>query len=120
MTFLRKISIWYCLGLLVWASIVILRKFGVYIPVINDHLTDLYAVPLYCYTIEFLMTKVFNYKFKLDLIFILTSTLYLTLIFEIFGPLFSDKFVGDFIDVICYLVGGLAFFYYRKYHAFSL
>lgn len=120
MIFLRKISIWYYLGLLIWACIVILRKFGIYIPIINDHLTDLYAVPMYCYTIEFLMTKVFNYKFKPDLKFVLTSTLYLTLIFEVFGPLFSDKFVGDFVDAVCYLIGGLAFFCYRKYYIYSL
>ncbi len=120
MIFLKKISIWYYLGLLGWAFIVILRKFGIYIPVVNNYLTDLYAVPMYCYTIEFLMTQFFQYKWKINLKFILTSTLYLTLIFEVFGPLFSEKFVGDFVDFLCYLAGGLIFFFVRKFFTVSL
>ncbi len=115
MILLKKISVWYYIGLLVWGCIIILRKFGIYIPIINNHLTDLYAVPMYCYTIQFLMSGVFRYKWKPDLKFILLSTLYITLIFEVLGPVFSEKFVGDIIDVVCYLVGAIVFYFYNGF-----
>lgn len=114
MSLLKKISAWYYIGLLVWLIIIVLRKLGIYIPVINSHLTDLYTIPMYCYTIHFLMNQILGYQMKLDLKFILTSCVYITIIFEVLGPLFSTKFTGDIIDVICYFTGGILFYYSNK------
>ncbi len=115
MILLRKISTWFYIGLLVWMEIMVLRRFHIVIPVINNHLTDLYTVPMYCYTIQFLMNEVFRYKWKQDLKFILWSTFYISIIFEVLGPLASVKFTGDLLDCVCYLVGGLLYFYTQKF-----
>lgn len=115
MIFLKKISVWYYLGFLIWGFVLMMRKLNIYIPFINNHLTDLYSVPMYCYTIELMMNNIFKYNWKPDLKFVLISTLNLSIIFEVICPLLSDKFVGDFFDSVCYLVGGLLFMGYRKY-----
>ncbi len=115
MILLRKISTWYYIGLLVWMGIIVLRRFHIVIPVINNHLSDLYTVPMYCYTIQFLMNEVFGYKWKSDLKFILWSTFYISIIFEVIGPIISVKFTGDLLDSVCYLVGGLIYFHTQKF-----
>lgn len=115
MKLLKKISVWYYVGILIWVIIIILRKFGIIIPVVNDYLTDLYTIPMYCYTIEFLMNEIFLYHWKPDLKFVMTSLIYITLIFEIIGPRLSVEFTADPIDFICYLVGALIYLAYNNY-----
>ncbi len=119
MTLLKKVSGFYYLGFLIWGLILILRKLEIYIPFINNHLTDLYTIPMYCYTIEILMNGL-GYQWKPDLKFVLISAINITVTFEIVCPFLSDKFVGDFIDVICYFVGGILFFAYRRFLKLNL
>ncbi|AKK71727.1 hypothetical protein HX13_03565 [Chryseobacterium sp. P1-3] len=108
----KGISYWFLLGLAIWIAVLLLRKYGVYIPVINDHCTDLISVPMYCYLIEYLMNNTMGYQWKPDLKFVLTSCVYLSFLFEILCPLLSDVFTGDVLDVLAYFAGGMA--YYQK------
>lgn len=111
---LKKISFWYYLGLLIWLGIYLLRKLHIIIPIVNEHLTDLFSVPMFCYTIEIIWLIIFKIKrittFK-DIIF---STLYLTLLFEIICPKISSIYTSDYKDAICYLIGGFLYYFYLK------
>ncbi|VTP92319.1 Uncharacterised protein [Sphingobacterium daejeonense] len=42
-----NISYWFIGGLIIWGIIAFLRRNGILIPLINDHLTDLYSVPMF-------------------------------------------------------------------------
>lgn len=106
----NKISYWFLLGLAVWISIIFLRKNGVFIPVISNHFTDLITVPMYAYLIKYLMNEVLEYHWKPDFKFILTSVLYLSLLFEVVCPMYSKGFTGDTLDVVAYLVGGVVYY----------
>lgn len=113
----RKISYWFLLGLAAWVSIILLRRNGIYIPIINDHFTDLITVPMYCYLIEYTMNTILGYHWKPDLKFVLTSILYLAFLFEVLCPKLSGIFTGDFLDVLAYGIGGLIYYFYsiKKY-----
>lgn len=100
-------------GLAVWILIVFLRKKGIIIPVISNHFTDFITVPMYAYLIEFLMNKVMEYRWKPDLKFILTSVLYLSLLFEVVCPAVSERFTGDLLDVLAYLAGGMIYYCFK-------
>ncbi len=50
-----NISYWFIGGLIIWGIIALLRRNGIIIPLINDHLTDLYSVPMFSYTIMKIM-----------------------------------------------------------------
>ena len=71
----KRISFWFLLGLAVWGLIILLRRNGIVIPVINDYFTDCITVPMYCCLIEYIMNEVFGYQWKPDLKFVLTSVL---------------------------------------------
>lgn len=96
-------------------GIIVLRRFDIIVPVVNNYLTDLYTIPMYCYTIQFIMNEVFGYKWKPDLKFILWSTFYILIIFEVLGPLASVKFTGDLLDCVCYITGALMYLYTQKF-----
>ena len=111
MNFLFKISKYYYLGILTWLLVFLLRKAGVIIPLINGHLTDLYSVPMFCYTIKMIINTTYDKYWNPNLRFILSSSIHLTITFEIICPLLSKTYTSDIIDVLCYFVGGGIFYY---------
>ncbi|WP_068944453.1 hypothetical protein [Chryseobacterium timonianum] len=113
----KRISYWFLLGLAVWLIIVQLRKNGIFIPVINNHFTDLITVPMYCYLIEYIMNSLLGFHWKPDFKFVLTSILYLSFLFEVLCPKLSLLFTGDIFDVVAYFLGGMLYcsFYIRSF-----
>lgn len=106
----KKISYGFLLGLAVWALIIFLRKKGIIIPVISNHLTDFITVPMYAYLIEYVMNRRLGYQWKPDFKFILSSVLYLSMLFEVVCPMLSDRFTGDILDVAAYFMGGVMYY----------
>ncbi|MCT2562812.1 hypothetical protein [Chryseobacterium herbae] len=109
----NKISYWFLLGLAVWLLIIFLRRKGIVIPVISNHLTDFITVPMYAYLIEYLMNYILGYHWKPDVKFILSSTFYLSILFEVVCPMISERFTGDILDVVAYLAGGIVYYFMK-------
>ncbi|WP_431610933.1 hypothetical protein [Chryseobacterium sp. 'Rf worker isolate 10'] len=107
----KRISYWFLLGLTVWGVIILLRRNGTVIPIINDYFTDCISVPMYCYLIEYIMNGILGYQWKPDLKFVLTSVLYLSFLFEVLCPKLSAHFTGDFLDVLAYFAGGMMYYF---------
>lgn len=107
----KRISFWFLLGLAVWGFIILLRRNGIVIPVINDYFTDLITVPMYCYLIEYIMNEIFGYQWKPDWKFVLTSVLYLSFLFEVLCPKLSTHFTRDIFDVLAYFAGGFVYYF---------
>ena len=114
LNYFRNISFWYVLGLGSWILVYLLRKNGIVIPFFNGYFTDLISIPMYCYTIDFLMNLVFKSKRDLELKEILFSATYISILFEIILPKISSIFIPDVWDVVCYFVGGLLYYFIRK------
>ncbi|MFN1216528.1 hypothetical protein ACKW6Q_06020 [Chryseobacterium kwangjuense] len=106
----NSISCGFLLGLAVWAFIIVLREKGIVIPVISNHLTDFITLPMYAYLVEYIMNDLLCYRWKPDLKFIIISAVYLSLLFEVVCPILSEKFTGDFWDVLAYFVGGMIYY----------
>jgi hypothetical protein len=102
----NKIPYWFMVGLIIWLIVILLRKKGIFIPVISNHLTDFITVPMYAYLIEYLMNDVLEYQWKPNIKFFLSSVIYLSLLFEVICPMVSEKFTRDILDVAAYLLGG--------------
>lgn len=109
----KRISYWFLLGLVAWLLIVQLRKNGIFIPVINNHFTDLITIPMYCYLIEYIMNSLLGFHWKPDFKFVLSSILYLSFLFEVLCPRLSSLFTGDIFDVIAYGIGGILYYFFR-------
>lgn len=110
----KKISYWFLLGLAVWAAIILLRRNGIIIPVINDHFTDCITIPMYCYLIEYIMNSLFKFHWKPDFKFVLTSVIYLSFLFEVLCPKLSPLFIGDIFDVLAYFAGGILYYVFKS------
>ena len=115
---LSKISVWYYLGLLTWLGIYSLRKFNIIIPFVNNHLTDLYSVPMFCYTIQFVMSEIFKRERKQSFSDIMFSASYLSLLFEVICPRLSPIYTADVSDAICYFVGGFVYYVVLHFNSF--
>ena len=116
---MRRIGVsqlgWFLLGLAVWLLIVLLRRNGIIIPIISNHLTDFYSVPMYCILTQWLMNWRFkNKKNYINFRLIITSAINLSFAFEWLFPKLSNRFTADIYDVICYFVGGLLFYIIRE------
>lgn len=114
-----KLSKFYVLGLLVWLLILLLRTQNIIIPFVNDHLTDLYSVPMFCYTIKIFVNIFIEKKWNPSLRFILSSAMYLTLTFEIICPYISNIYTYDIIDIICYFMGGILYYKISKEKSYN-
>lgn len=108
-----KISYWFFLGLVVWTIIISLRKKGIIIPVFSNYFTDFITVPMYTYLIEYIMNDVLGYYWKPDLKFILSSIMYLSILFEVICPIFSERFTGDILDIVAYFAGGIFYYFFK-------
>ncbi|WP_345992214.1 hypothetical protein AAEU33_09235 [Chryseobacterium sp. Chry.R1] len=108
-----RISVLFLCGLFIWSAIIIFRKNGIIIPWFNDYFTDLITVPMYGYLIQYGMNKILGFRWQPDLKFIISSVIYLSLLFEWFCPLVSDHFVGDFFDVLAYSIGGIGYYLFQ-------
>lgn len=110
----KKISYGFLLGLALWALIIFLRKMGIIIPVISNHLTDFITVPMYAHLIEYIMNRRLGYQWKPDFKFIVSSVIYLSLLFEVVCPMLSDRFTQDILDVAAYFIGGVVYYWERR------
>ncbi|WP_028121403.1 hypothetical protein [Epilithonimonas tenax] len=105
-----KISYWFFVGLMIWAAVAYLRKLGIVLPFINDHLTDLYSVPMYSYTIRKIMNYTYSPNWRPDLKFLAGAALNLAVVFEVVFPLLSARYTADMIDVVCYFAGAMIYY----------
>lgn len=106
----NSISFGFLLGLAAWALIIVLREKGIVIPLISNHLTDFITLPMYAYLMEYIMNNLLRYHWQPDLSFIFSSTVYLSILFEVVCPMFSEKFTGDLWDVLAYSAGGIIYY----------
>jgi len=113
-----RISAWFILGLIIWAAVVVLRRNSKVIPFVNDHLTDLYAVPMFSYMVTKIMNHTYYPDWRPSLTDLLSFALNLTIVFEILFPMFSESYTSDYRDVVCYFTGALIYFLFLKSNTF--
>ena len=81
-------------------------------PFINSYLDNLLAMPIILTLL--LMERKYLYKWKdynrLTMLETITATLFISLVSEVIFPLFSDKYSGDWIDLIFYMLGAFIFY----------
>lgn len=89
------------------------KSFGIFIPWVHEYLDDLLAIPV----ILGITLQIYrwihplkgNFKFKKEHIFV--AFLYVSVVFEGFLPWYSEQYVRDFWDILCYALGALVFYF---------
>ena len=104
---------WFIAGCIIWAVVMTTRKFHHPIPIFNGYIDDAFAVPVIaslalCFQRVVIIRSDYYVLSAGKVVFIV---IYLALVFEVFLPLISKKYTGDWIDAGLYVVGGLFFYW---------
>jgi hypothetical protein len=102
----------------VYAVLYLLKTLGYYTPWISDYLADLLCLPIVLSIVLFAMRKmrVVPESFELTPAMILAALIYFSIVFEWLLPLWSDRYQSDFLDIVAYSLGAIAYYYFRKHH----
>lgn len=106
------LNTWFIAGCLVWLVVNILRRAGHPIPYLNGYLTDAFAIPVIANLGLWFQRMIYksNY-YVLSVWHVVFIVAYVSLVFEWLLPRWSERYTGDWIDVILYIAGGLFFYF---------
>lgn len=85
-----------------------LQNIGVNIPVADAYLDDLLCMPVVL-SIALAGMRLFYKTGKLSASQIIFTVVYCSVLFELVLPLLSDRYTGDFLDIVLYGAGALFF-----------
>ena len=103
---------WFIAGCSIWAIVLIMRKLGHPVPVLNGYINDMIAVPVIA-NLGLWFQRVFvirNNYYVLAPWHVIFIVVYVSVIFEIVLPHYSKMYTADWIDVLLYAAGGIFFY----------
>ena len=104
---------WFITGCAIWAVVIISRKLGHPVPIVNGYIDDAFAVPVIA-GLSLWFMRVFIIKsdyYVLSRWKVVFIVIYVSLVFEVLLPLISKKYTADWIDVLLYSIGGFFFYW---------
>jgi hypothetical protein len=111
--FLRffPISVYWHLSIVVWVMFHFSNTVGLNSTFLNSYLDDFLAIPIVLGGILVLFRKYFfktsNYTFSTFQVW--SVVLIFSIYFEVIAPKLKPEFTADWVDVMCYLLGGFVF-----------
>ncbi|SHF91261.1 hypothetical protein SAMN05444396_102408 [Flavobacterium segetis] len=107
----RKV-LYFTLFILV-LTIYVMQRLKIPLPaLVNNYTNDLLYLPLVLGAIEFIIRRLKkDASFTLPLGFVIFLSCSYSFYFEYYLPKINLRYTGDWIDVILYFVGGIAFFF---------
>lgn len=106
------VSHFFYLCLLLFLSNQLIEKMGIKIPFLYSYLDDLVAIPC-TLGITLAIQRVFvfrSYAYNLKPWHVIYTVVFFSLYFEGYLPEVSSKHTRDFWDILCYALGGIAFY----------
>ena len=89
------------------------KSLGIFIPWVHEYLDDLLAIPV----ILGITLQIYRWIHPLRAAFrfkkehVIVAFLYVSLVFEGFLPWYSDQYIRDFWDILCYGLGAIIFYF---------
>lgn len=109
-------SWFFILIVLIGSSVYTLQRIGVVLPVfVNNYLNDILSIPIVLSIILIVVRLIRGNSFQLSLWMIISVVLYFSFYFEYYIPQFNPRYTADILDVGCYLLGGITFYFAQRY-----
>jgi hypothetical protein len=91
-----------------------LQKAGIHIPWVHAWWDDLICLPIVLHLIKgiFRTFHPLGKRFVLDRTMIILALVWISIAFEFLLPLYSEQYISDPIDVLCYTTGAWVYFRY--------
>lgn len=98
--------------LLFWVNQMLERIFYIYLPYLQAYLDDLLCMPVVLGISMQMMQYLRTHKerYYLSKTHVLLAFGYISLMFEVVLPAFSDTYTSDPWDVLCYALGSMVFY----------
>lgn len=108
-----KNPFFYIPTLLFLANQILEKVFGVFIPFVHAYLDDLLAIPVILGITLQIYKKIHpkRERFTFTKTQILVAVIYVSVVFEWFLPKYSSTYIGDILDVLCYVLGSVYFYF---------
>jgi hypothetical protein len=74
---------------------------------IDGYLNDLLCLPILLQLVQVCMKLIVNKNYVLSLFQTIVAIIYCSVLFEIILPKYSNHYISDIYDTICYLSGGI-------------
>jgi len=88
------------------------QRNGIEMPLLHGWFSDVLCMPIVLGAVQFTI-KLFRPTFALSGVMVAVAVIYFTLVFEWWLPQSSSIYTSDWLDVLCYALGGLAFYFYN-------
>lgn len=107
---------YFVLSLLIFGMVQLLKYFSADAPdwvffYLNDFITIPLVLTVCLYGIRFLKK---DRTIRLGVLSISSMVTLYSIYFEFYLPSISDRYTGDMLDVLCYLAGGIIFYFLQK------
>jgi hypothetical protein len=103
---------WFIGGCLTWFIVIIVRRSGHPLPLLNGYIDDLLAIPVIA-NFGLWFQRVFvirNDYYVLSPWHVVFVVIYVSVLFELALPYYSKTYTGDWVDVVLYMAGGIFFY----------
>jgi len=102
-------------SLVVYVILFTTKKLGYsYDSYVMNHLGDSLCLPIVLsFCLAFLNRTHGLTKISMEMIIV--AWLSFSILFELILPNYSNKYTGDYLDIVWYGIGGLVFFFYQKH-----
>ena len=106
----------YIVMLLIALTIYVLQRLSIPVPsLINNYVNDFLCLPLLLGGMTFFIWRIKkDYLFEFSFIFVLFLACYYAVYFEYYLPKVNSRYTSDWIDVVLYFSGGVAFYFIQK------
>lgn len=107
------LNFWFLVVSISYLLIKITSRFGLHIPLVHDYLADICCVPVILSITLWFQQRVTlrNNLYRFKLWHILFAIGYISIIFEVVLPHYSRTYTSDVVDVLCYSLGGIIFWF---------
>ena len=109
---MRTLNVFFYFSILIFFSILILKRFAVFLPPwIYSYVNDFLCMPV----VLTIALKVVHWikkdhSVRLPLLLVLTLTTFYAVYFEYYMPRVETRYTGDWLDVIMYFAGAFTFY----------
>jgi len=112
----KLLSIYFLFSIIIGISVYFAQKNEFYLPkIIQNYLNDFLIIPIVLTISLYVLRWSRNDKnYTIPILLILYTCIFYTILFEIFLPKINERYTGDFIDVLLYLISSFVFNYLQK------
>ncbi len=112
----KGLTYYFLFSTLLGSFIYTCEKFEILLPkLIRFYVNDFLIIPIVLYISLFVNQKFKrNTNIQVSLLNIIYLSILYSIIFEYWLPKFHPRYTTDFIDVVCYFLGGIVFYFLQK------